>query len=77
MPNARPEKDQSGKSVRVTGNALPAVRIPDSTGRTAPNQYDSDSLPEMRRHVHHMRNGLNQLGGSNRKRRASGNSIAE
>jgi len=58
--NARPEKDQSGKSDGLTGHALPAVRIPDSTGRTAPNQYDSNALPEMRRHFHRKRNGLNR-----------------
>jgi hypothetical protein len=36
-PNASPEKDQSGKSEGVTGHALLALRIPDSTGRTASN----------------------------------------
>ena len=48
----RPEKDQSGKSEGVTGHALPAVWIPDSTGRTAPNQYRSSALPEVRSHFH-------------------------
>ena len=36
-------------------------RIPGSTGRTAPNQYDSSALPEVRNHFHHKRNGLNPL----------------
>ena len=60
FPNARPEKDQSRKSASVTGHALPAVRIPDSTGRTAPNQYHSGALPEVRSHFHHKRVGLNR-----------------
>jgi pilus assembly protein Flp/PilA len=34
------------------------VRIPDSTGRTAPNQFDSSALPEVRSHFHHKRVGL-------------------
>src|ERR1035437_8070848 len=41
------------------GHALPAVRIPDSAGRTAQNQFNSSPLPEVRSHFHHKRNGLN------------------
>src|SRR5208282_4007299 len=59
-PNARSEKDQSGKSKGVTGHALLKLRISDSAGRTAPNQYDSNTLPEVRSHFHHKRVGLNR-----------------
>jgi hypothetical protein len=34
-------------------------RIPDSTGRTPPNQLDSSALPKVRLHFHHKRVGLN------------------
>jgi hypothetical protein len=34
--------------------------LPDSTGRTAQNQFDSSALPKMRSHFHHKRNGLNR-----------------
>jgi hypothetical protein len=45
-PNARPEKDQSQKSERVPGHALPTLLRPDSTGRTAPiNQANRDTAP--------------------------------
>jgi hypothetical protein len=52
-PNASPPEDQSRKSECVTGNALPTARIPDSTGRTAPNQFNSSALSKMRSHFHH------------------------
>jgi hypothetical protein len=70
-PNGRPEKDRSGKSESVAGHALPAVRIPDSTGRTAPNQYDSGALPEVRSHFHHKRVGLNSFPWGRRERTES------
>jgi hypothetical protein len=53
--NARPEKDRSGKSEGVPGHALPTLRLPDSTGRTTPNQYDSSALPKVQDNLHHQR----------------------
>jgi len=55
----RPEKDQSGKSESVTCHTLPMLRMPDSTGRTALNQFHSSPLPEVRSHFHRKRVGLN------------------
>jgi hypothetical protein len=48
------------RSELVTGHALPAVRIPDSAGGIAPNQFNSSALPEVRSHFHHRRVGLNR-----------------
>jgi len=47
-------------------NVLPTLRIPDSTGRTAPNQLDSSGLLEMRSHFHHQGVGLNRQRGSDK-----------
>jgi hypothetical protein len=58
-PNAHAKEDRSGKSECVTSHALPTVRIPDSTGRTAQNQFDSSALPKMPSHFRHRRVSLN------------------
>jgi len=59
------KKSNFEKSEGGVGHALPAMRTPDSTGRTAPNQHGSSALSKMRGHFHHERVGvnlLNQLG---------------
>jgi hypothetical protein len=61
IPNARPDKDQPGKSEGVTGYAMPAVWIPNSNGGNASHQLHSNTLSEMRSHFHHSRVGLNRV----------------
>ena len=58
-PNACPEKDRFGKSESIARYALPALRIPDSTGRTAPSHYHANPVPKVPSSFHRQRVGLN------------------